>query len=192
MRHFAPSLLVLLLALGGATLARTELAAPRVQGAGESLPDAGRGGDDHLPDQYRRSDFRSMRLSGPFPAEVIAVIDGDTFEARVTVWLGHEVRTRVRILGIDAPEMGSLCGEERAFAVQSRDALEQRLGRQVLLGDVRFDKYGGRVLARVKTRAVPDVAAAMLADGFALSYEGGRRQAWCDGPAAGLPLTSRR
>ena len=46
-----------------------------------------------------RQDFRRMRLPGPFPAEVLGVIDGDTFEARVTIWLGHEVTTRVRLLG---------------------------------------------------------------------------------------------
>lgn len=185
MRHIAPSVLVLLLALGGTTLARTERAAPFAAGRDDN-PDQDR------PDQYRRSDFRSMRLTGPFPAEVTEVIDGDTFEARVTVWLGHEVRTRVRILGIDAPEIGSLCGEERAFALESRAALARLLGRQVLLSDVRFDKYGGRVLARVQARDMPDIAAAMLADGYAIAYEGGRRQAWCESPSAGLPLTSRK
>jgi endonuclease YncB( thermonuclease family) len=134
-----------------------------------------------------RSDFRRLRLAGPFPAVVTDVIDGDTFEAKVTIWLGHEVTTRVRLLGIDAAEMGSECGEERSMAQVSRAALARMLGREVELSHVRFDKYGGRVLARARSGAHPDISAAMLAGGYAIHYEGGRRQAWCD-PV----LTSRR
>jgi len=32
-----------------------------------------------------------------YPAEVLRVIDGDTFEARLHVWRGFEVNTRVRL-----------------------------------------------------------------------------------------------
>ena len=130
-----------------------------------------------------RQDFRRM----PFPAEVLGVIDGDTFEARVTIWLGHEVTTRVRLLGIDAAEMGSECAEERAMAEASRAALAGMLGRRVLISDVRFDKYGGRVLARALGESGIDVSGRMLAAGYAIVYDGGRRQAWC-GPL----VTSRK
>lgn len=172
-----PVLMTLCL-FGGATIARME--APAILPApDETVRTAGPTLADH-PEQYRRSDFRAMRLAGPFPAEVTDVIDGDTFEARVTVWLGHEVRTRVRLLGIDAAEMGSTCDEERELAVASRNALMRLVGRSVQLSDVRFDKYGGRVLARARTRETADVSAQMLADGFAIAYDGGRRQAWCD------------
>ena len=37
-----------------------------------------------------------------YPAEVIRIIDGDTFEARVRVWPGLDVDTKVRLRGIDA------------------------------------------------------------------------------------------
>ena len=40
-----------------------------------------------------------------YPAEVLRVFDGDTFEARVRIWPGTDVTTKVRIRGIDAPEM---------------------------------------------------------------------------------------
>lgn len=132
-------------------------------------------------------DFRRLRLAGPFPAVVTDVVDGDTFEARVTIWLGHEVTTRVRLLGIDAAEMGAECGEERALAQLSRTALGTMLAGPVELSDVRFDKYGGRVLARARSQTHRDISEAMLAGGYALAYEGGRRQAWCD-PV----LTSRK
>src|SRR4051812_18043178 len=59
----------------------------------------------------------------PHPAEVLRVLDGDTFEARVHLWPGLDVTTRVRLRGIDAPEMKARCGDERAKAEAARDAL---------------------------------------------------------------------
>jgi endonuclease YncB( thermonuclease family) len=38
------------------------------------------------------------------PVEVLRVLDGDTFEARLHLWPGLEVTTWMRLRGIDAPE----------------------------------------------------------------------------------------
>ena len=56
-----------------------------------------------------------------YPAEVLRVIDGDTFEARLRVWPGLEVVTKVRLAGIDAPELSARCAREHALAAQARD-----------------------------------------------------------------------
>jgi endonuclease YncB( thermonuclease family) len=37
-----------------------------------------------------------------YPAQVLRVIDGDTFDARVRIWPGMEAVTRVRLRGVDA------------------------------------------------------------------------------------------
>ena len=42
-------------------------------------------------------------LQTVYPAEVVRIIDGDTFQARVQVWPGLSVDTKVRLRGIDAP-----------------------------------------------------------------------------------------
>jgi endonuclease YncB( thermonuclease family) len=47
-----------------------------------------------------------------YSAEVVHVIDGDTFEARVAVWPGIEIKTKVRLRGIDAPELHARCDDE--------------------------------------------------------------------------------
>jgi len=57
------------------------------------------------------------------PAEVLRVIDGDTFEARVRIWHGMDVTTRGRLRGIEAPELHARCAEERGRAVAERKAL---------------------------------------------------------------------
>jgi endonuclease YncB( thermonuclease family) len=114
------------------------------------------------------------------PVEVLRVIDGDTFEARVHLWPGLYTTTRVRLRGIDAPEMSARCAEERDKAEAARNALHAILGRgEVGITGVTFDRYGGRVLADALTHATPDVASAMLGTGHVRAYAGGRRESWC-------------
>ena len=115
-------------------------------------------------------------------AEVVRVLDGDTFEARVHVWPGIDITTKVRLRGIDAPELRARCADERSKAEAARDALTAMLGDgDVMIVRVGLDKYGGRVLADAVTRTVPDVGGAMLASGLARPYGGGKRQSWCAG-----------
>jgi len=113
-------------------------------------------------------------------AEVLRVYDGDTFEARVHLWPGLDVRTRVRLRGIDTPEMNARCSDERTRAVAARDALARLLAQgDVAIGNVTPDKYGGRVVADVVTRGTPDVSRALIEAGLARRYDGGRRESWC-------------
>jgi endonuclease YncB( thermonuclease family) len=121
-------------------------------------------------------------IPGPLAAEVIAVVDGDTLDVRVHVWLGQQVETRVRILGIDAPELRARCPEERQRAGAARDWLLREVAkRDVVLRDVRYDKYGGRVLAHVETEGGADLGRELLARHLARPYQGGRRDGWCAG-----------
>jgi endonuclease YncB( thermonuclease family) len=142
---------------------------------------------DRAPDTTA---LRRAALPGPYPAEVIRVLDGDTFEARVRVWFGQEITTLVRIRGIDAPELNGKCGDELRSAQASREALTAMLERgRPHLRDVSLDKYAGRVVASVSIAGSSDggdVAATMIASGWARPYSGGRREAWCplvSGPA---------
>ncbi len=119
--------------------------------------------------------------AGPsLPTQVLRVIDGDTFEARVRIWPGMDVTTKVRLRGIDAPELRARCENERMKAVAARDALADILSEGAVgVAGVAQDKYGGRVDAAVSTAATADVSAALLARGLARRYSGGRRQSWC-------------
>jgi endonuclease YncB( thermonuclease family) len=119
-------------------------------------------------------------LRSGHPADVLRVLDGDTFEARVHLWPGLDVTTRVRLRGIDAPEMKARCGDERVRAEAARDALRAILDQgEVGVSRVTLDKYGGRVVADASTQATPDVSAALLGAGVARRYSGGHRDGWC-------------
>jgi endonuclease YncB( thermonuclease family) len=114
------------------------------------------------------------------PAEVLRVFDGDTFEARVHLWPGLEVTTRVRLRGVDAPELKARCHDERVKAEAARDALKALLDRgEVGISKVTLDKYGGRVVANASAAAIPDVGAELIAAGLVRRYSGGRRESWC-------------
>jgi endonuclease YncB( thermonuclease family) len=118
-----------------------------------------------------------------YPARLLRVLDGDTFEARVHVWPGIDITTKVRLRGIDAPELRARCPDERIKAEAARDALAAMLSEgDLMVLRVGLDKYGGRVLADAATRSVPDISTAMLATGLARPYGGGKRQSWCGGP----------
>jgi endonuclease YncB( thermonuclease family) len=115
-----------------------------------------------------------------YPAEVLRVIDGDTFEARVRVWPGLDVDTHVRLRGIDAAELHARCADELAKAQAARAALQILLDQGgVTVARVGVDKYGGRVDAVVATRGTGDVSAAMLQGGWARAYNGHKRGSWC-------------
>ncbi|MBR0958657.1 thermonuclease family protein [Bradyrhizobium japonicum] len=113
------------------------------------------------------------------PVEVVRTIDGDTFLARVHQRDGRDLVARVRLRGIDAPEMKASCRDELDKAEAASDALRNLLGQGgVMIYNLGQDKYG-RVLADAATRRTANVAATLLASGYVRSYNGGHRDGWC-------------
>lgn len=113
------------------------------------------------------------------PVDVVRTIDGDTFLARVHQRDGRDLVARVRLRGIDAPEMKASCRDELDKAEAATEALRNLLGQGgVTIYNLGTEKYG-RVLADVATRRTTNVSAAMLAGGYARSYNGGHRDGWC-------------
>jgi len=102
--------------------------------------------------------------------EVLQVVDGDT------VRLGDE---RIRIIGLDAPELHGKCREERRLAIRARDRLAELLATDdvEILRSARPDKYR-RTLAIIRADGL-DVAAVLIYEKLARPYRGERRQSWC-------------
>lgn len=122
----------------------------------------------------------SETLPGPIRAEVLKVIDGDTLEVSARIWLGQDVRIRVRLYGIDAPELRARCAAEKEMAERAKLLLEAKLGGgPVVLTEVRYGKFAGRVMARVANAAGEDLSQALLQAGLARVYTGGQRAPWC-------------
>lgn len=123
---------------------------------------------------------RGGPVPGPVDAAVRRVVDGDTLVIGARIWLGQTVETTVRIAGIDAPERRARCDRERDLARRATERVQALLaGGRAVLRDVRYGKYAGRVLARVATPQGIDVGTALIGEGLARPYRGGRRQSWC-------------
>ncbi|WP_254434803.1 thermonuclease family protein [Magnetospirillum sp. UT-4] len=122
-------------------------------------------------------------LPGPVLARVVKVVDGDTVAVRARIWLGQDVETNVRILGIDTPETRGRCERERDLARQAKDFVTARLvvDDVITLNDVTHDKYGKRVVARVVTGGGEDIGAGLISAGLARAYGGATKTGWCPG-----------
>lgn len=119
-------------------------------------------------------------LPGPYPATVLRVLDGDTFVARVVIWLDQEIEVRVRLRGIDAPELKAACPREAELAQAARQMLAEALAAGVAeLREVSLDRYGGRVVARA-FNTDGDIGNRLMDAGLARAYAGKKRKSWCE------------
>ena len=87
----------------------------------------------------------------------------------------------VRVLGIDTPEIRGDCDKEKALAKQGRVVAnrEFRAAKLIEFRDLKWDKYGGRVLSNVYLDG--ELYAQKLIDsGLARAYDGGTKKGWCD------------
>jgi hypothetical protein len=110
---------------------------------------------------------------------VVKVYDGDTITVATDLVrpTGTLYRFRVRLRGIDTPEIKGSSDSERAKAVEARDALSaQIMGQTVELRNLGNEKYG-RVLADVYFNG-SHMNQWMLEQGYAQAYDGGSKQPW--------------
>jgi len=109
------------------------------------------------------SAFAEVRDNAGNAARVLRVNDGDTVTVSIN---GH--RERIRLIGIDAPEMGQgLWGEKAKRHLE--DILRSSRNVYVEYDVERRDKYG-RLLAYIRTADGRLVNTEMLRDGYAVLF----------------------
>ena len=89
------------------------------------------------------------------------VIDGDTLDVAL---FGGEV-LRVRLFGVDAPEIGEACADEASERLRALDGSEV-----LLLPDERIEDAGGRQLRYVFTPDQRSLDAALVDEGLAEAW----------------------
>lgn len=95
------------------------------------------------------------------------VVDGDTIDVN---------GERIRVMGLDAPEMRARCPREARLARAATERMRKLTAGGVTLEPHRRDRYR-RLLAVVRDRQGRDVAHIMVREGHAREYHGrGRRQ----------------
>jgi len=108
---------------------------------------------------------------GPYRGAVDQVHDGDTVYTRLDVGFDLTVYARVRVFGIDAPELSTVEGKT------SRDVARTLLpvGSEVRVTSHGWDKYGGRIDGDIEFRTAGifvDFATTMLNAGQAKPWLG--------------------
>lgn len=129
-----------------------------------------------------------QKLAGPFPFDVLEVIDGDTFRARIDIWLGQSVEVKVRLKGVDTPELRGKCAAEKKLALEAKEFATKWLEENpAQLVGVHYGTYAGRVLATIersrvlattKNKGGDTLSAALLSENLAKPYRG-RKAKWC-------------
>ena len=114
----------------------------------------------------------------------VKITDGDTIKLDVSKEspLIKKLGLSVRIKGIDTPEKGSKakCDKENALGQQATKFTTELVGnKELLLSEVKNDKFGGRIVANVKVGGV-DIAQELLKKGLARVYNGEKKKSWCD------------
>ena len=74
-----------------------------------------------------------------YKAKVLKVYDGDTITVALDLGFGISMKTRVRLAGIDAPEIR---GGEREEGLKTRDYLRALILHQNVIIETRKDKKG--------------------------------------------------
>lgn len=107
--------------------------------------------------------------------------DGDTCYV-VAKTLPDTLRNMsIRILGIDTPEIRADCTEEKDLALQGRAFANDmfRNADNIEFRNLKWDKYGGRILADVYIDGM-SYKHEIIEAGLAREYDGGKKLGWCD------------
>lgn len=116
------------------------------------------------------------------PAVVDYIFDGDTFAAFVLLQDDTKISVRVRLKNVDTPELKGSCDKEIRMANLAKDRLAELLsiGSVVELQNIKDDKYLGRIDADVILQDGRDVGNILLQEKLGRSYNGGKRDSWCN------------
>ena len=108
--------------------------------------------------------------------KVIGVYDGDTIT--VAAFLKKDpqcYKFKVRLNGIDSPEMRGSSPNEKQHALQSRDALKAKIMDKIITLDITgLEKYG-RILATVYYKG-ENMNEWLLKNNYAIPYDGGTKK----------------
>lgn len=112
----------------------------------------------------------NLEQNNKYIAEVINVVDGDTFDAVISLGFGVIQVFRVRLDGIDTPELSTPKG------ILAKEYLEGLiLEKTIILIDAGKEKYG-RARAKVQLLDGTDLTEKLIEQKIGVAYDGGKKQ----------------
>lgn len=122
---------------------------------------------------------------GRYDWPVLGAIDGDTLKVHLPGLPMELQPVKVRVRGIDTPEIRGKCDREKQAASKAtaltRFLINQAKARKkpIVFSEIGWDKYGGRLDAIV-TIDGQSLGTTLISAGLARAYDGGKRLGWCD------------
>lgn len=109
-------------------------------------------------------------------SSVSKVVDGDTVDLTIDVGFYMFTIQRIRIAGVDTPEMASKDETERTVANDAKTFVEKWFsnGKQFTIKTTKDDKYG-RMLGEIKNERGECINTLLVEKGYAWPYDGGTK-----------------
>jgi micrococcal nuclease len=114
-------------------------------------------------------------------ADIVKVYDGDTVTAVVDLGFKTSVKIKIRLVGIDTPEIRTKDLDEKEKGLITRDWLRERiLGKKVLLHTTKRGKFGrwlGTIwnIEQIKPEFENSYNNQLIKENLAKEYLGGKR-----------------
>ncbi len=117
------------------------------------------------------ADERKPWMSARYEATVVSVYDGDTITVDVVVWPGLTWHGKVRVRGVDTPEIQTKSKAEKRRALLARDFVRERIGKTIYLENVKLGNFAGRVVATVRLKDESNLAKILIREGHGKAYK---------------------
>lgn len=116
-----------------------------------------------------------------FDAKLIRVYDGDTVYLKIDKWPDETQDIKLRLDGIDTPEIRTRRMCEKVLGIETREFLTELLkGEYLSVDNLHYGKYAGRYIGNLYI-GIQDVGDIMISSGYAIKYAGGmRNHDWCN------------
>jgi len=118
---------------------------------------------------------------GPYTADVVRIIDGDTVVLNVHAWPGLTQNIHLRLDGVNTPEKRRAPECEKIQGRKATAFTTTFIGsaQAVRISGVHLGKFAGRALGKIEVPGKGDLGAALMQAGLAREYHGGHRDPWC-------------
>lgn len=116
-----------------------------------------------------------------YKAEVISVYDGDTITVMIDQGMKHFARVKVRMLGINTPEIRTKDLDEKERGYAAKEYLKSRIeGKTIIINTVKKGKFGRWLgVFWLYEEGMGELGESlndeMIRMGHAVAYDGGKR-----------------
>jgi len=112
-----------------------------------------------------------------YRARVISIYDADTMTLEIDLGFHIKITEKVRLMGIDTPELRTKNKKEKKLGYEARDYLRELiLNKEVIINTEKKGKFG-RYLVDVYYDDI-NINNELIRKGYAKSYDGGKKKKW--------------